>query len=102
MKTSRGIYNNIFESTYYYNFGDFTLYFSSEFLLNKFKNKVCEYINNESYILKLRYNIELSCQNFLILAFYKKVEKRGFRVEDRFTHKQIEEKSVYKITKEVI
>lgn len=80
MKTKRGIYLDINESDYYYDLDGVRYYFSSEFNLTRFKNRVLDYVNEESIKLKLKYKININFDLFFSLAYYKKIEKRGFRV----------------------
>lgn len=91
IKTVRGIYLNIKESDYSYHFKGLTFYFSSKKYLEKFINNVENYINNETMKLKVKYNIIISIDLFLMLAYYKKIEKRGFRVYDNLNKKEITE-----------
>lgn len=91
MKTSRGICLNLNESDYKCNIRGLTFYFSSKFYLEKFINNVENYINNETMKLKVKYNIIISIDLLLMLSFYKKVEKRGFRVYDNLNKKEITE-----------
>lgn len=94
MKSKRGVYLDIFESDYYYDLDGVRYYFSSQLYLNKFKNNVINYVNENSIKLKLRYKINLNFDLFLTLSYYRKVEKRGFRV--------VELSSERKITKDTI
>ena len=91
MKTSRGIYLNLKESDYKCNLQGLTFYFSSKQYLEKFINNVENYINNETMKLKVKYNILISIDLLLMLSFYKKIEKRGFRVYDNLNKKEITE-----------
>lgn len=91
MKTSRGIYLNLNESDYKCNIRGLTFYFSSKQYLEKFINNVENYINNETMKLKVKYNIIISIDLLLMLSFYKKIEKRGFRVYDNLNKKEITE-----------
>lgn len=89
MKSKRGVYLDIFESDYYYDLDGVRYYFSSQLYLNKFKDNVINYVNENSIKLKLRYKINLNFDLFFTLSYYKKVEKRGFRVVDISTEKTI-------------
>ena len=91
MKTSRGIYLNLKESDYKCNIRGLIFYFSSKKYLEKFINNVENYITNETMKLKVKYNIIISIDLFLMLAYYKKIEKRGFRVYDNLNKKEITE-----------
>lgn len=89
MKSKRGVYLDIYESDYYYDLDGIRYYFSSQLYLNKFKENVLNYVNENSIKLKLRYKINLNFDLFFTLSYYKKVEKRGFRVVDISSEKTI-------------
>lgn len=89
MKSKRGVYLDIFESDYYYDLDGVRYYFSSQLYLNKFKDNVMNYVNENSIKLKLRYKINLNFDLFLTLSYYRKVEKRGFRVVELSTERKI-------------
>ena len=84
MKSARGIYYDIKESDYYaklnINNEEIVLYFSSLFLRKKFLDNVGNYIHNENLKLSIQYKIDIDATKLLILSYYKKIEKRGFRV----------------------
>lgn len=81
MKTVRGIFKNLEESTYYYNLGGLTFYFSSLNYKQKFENKVLFFIKEEQAKFEQKYNVPLMMEMYFAIAFYKKIEKRGFRIE---------------------
>lgn len=89
MKSKRGVYLDIYESDYYYDLDGVRYYFSSQLYLNKFKDNVMNYVNENSIKLKLRYKINLNFDLFLTLSYYRKVEKRGFRVVELSTERKI-------------
>lgn len=80
MKTARGVYLNIEESTYFLVIDDFKLYFSSLFYLNKYKEVIEEYIRHKNAVLSNICNAKIEARKLLILELYKKIEKRGFLV----------------------
>ena len=45
MKSKRGVYLDIFESDYYYDLDGVRYYFSSQLYMNKFKDNVINYVN---------------------------------------------------------
>lgn len=94
MKTKRGIYLDIYESDYYYDLDGLRYYFSSEFYLSKFKDNVLNYVNENSIRLKMKYKIKFNFDLFLSLAYYRKIEKRGFRIEDLSTNKRITKETI--------
>ena len=84
MKSARGIYYDINESDYTakinINNEEIILYFSSLFLRKKFLDTAGNYIHNENIKLSLNYKIDIDATKLLLLSYYKKIEKRGFKV----------------------
>lgn len=94
MKSKRGVYLDIFESDYYYDLDGVRYYFSSQLYMNKFKENVLNYVNENSIKLKLRYKININFDLFFTLSYYKKIEKRGFRVIDISSGKAITKETI--------
>jgi hypothetical protein len=87
--TRKGIYHNLRESKYAISNTEIAFYFSSMFLLNKFLNG---YQDNRKQYQKYKdtpYNTDMLAD----IAFYKKIEKRGFFV--RFKRAKISEHELY-------
>lgn len=84
MKSARGVYYDINESDYVailnINNEEIKLYFSSLFIRKKFLENVNDYIHNENLKLCLIYKINIDASKLLLLSYYKKTEKRGFKV----------------------
>lgn len=84
MKSARGIYYDLKESDYFVkldiNSETIILYFSSNFNRKRFLENVGEYIHNENLKLSIMYKIDIDATKLMILSYYKKLEKRGFRV----------------------
>lgn len=84
MKSARGIYYDLKESEYYaslnINSDTIVLYFSSNFTKKRFLENVGTYIHNENLKLSCMYKIDIDATKLLIISYYKKLEKRGFRV----------------------
>lgn len=86
------VYQNIEESPFFYQFENYKFYFSSQFYRRNFKNRIEAYIKEETYKIKNRYKIINDrffdvLKEVLIISYYKKIEKRGFRVyknEERY------------------
>ena len=81
--TDNIIYYDINKSPYVYKTLYFDFYFSSQFYMNKFKSNYSTYIQNETDKLKVKFGQSVTFIKPLILDYYKKVEKRGFRVYDK-------------------
>jgi hypothetical protein len=60
--------------------GELIFYFSSEFNKRRFINGYEEYIVDETHKLESKYHVKLDLEIELTIAFYKKIEKRGFRI----------------------
>ena len=80
MRTKNGIELDLKKSIYKYNYKDYIFYFSSLLYLQKFCNVVDEYVNTETKKISIKYNININLDEYLYLAFYRKIEKRGFYV----------------------
>lgn len=95
MEKEKIVYNDIEESKFFLEYKDFTLYFSSAFYLRNFKLRFPSFLREETFKLKNRYKIINNefiefLEEILIIAYYKKVEKRGFRVyknDERYIEK---------------
>ena len=68
------------ESPFVYEKYGIKFYFSSEFYLKKFMNEVEKFIDEETMKLEIRYKIPISAGIYFMFVYYKKVEKRGYRV----------------------
>lgn len=80
MKTKNGIYLNLEESEYKLNYNGLIYYFSSEFYMLKFNNNVKQFILEETSKIKSKYKINIYLDTMFAISFYKKIEKRGFRI----------------------
>lgn len=96
MKTKNGIYLDLKESEYKINYNGLIYYFSSELYMNKFQNKVKQFIIEETAKIKAKYKVNIYLDTMLSISFYKRIEKRGFRIEYNENEKTI------KLTQEVL
>lgn len=71
---------DINKSEYYFRVNKLTLFFSSKFNKSRFENGFIEYVNEETNKIKAKYKVDINLTNYLLLAYYKKIEKRGFKV----------------------
>lgn len=81
--TDNVIYYDINKSPYAFSTVYFTFYFSSQFYLNKFKTNYYNYVTDEQNKLKVKLKNSVDFIKIFSLDYYKKVEKRGFRVYDK-------------------
>lgn len=82
MVTVNGIFNDIDESTYFSEVDNYKFYFSSLSYKNKFETRLAEYITTEEKKLELKFNTKIDAKLLLMFDLYRKLEKRGFRVEN--------------------
>lgn len=75
------VYYDIDESIYSVDYNEFKLYFSSETNMNKFNRQIDNYIEDQTFYLLNRYGHVINLfDDFLTVALYKRIEKRGFKV----------------------
>lgn len=74
------VFHDLSKSPFKVEYEGFELYFSSAFHRNKFKRTVSNYIKEETLKFQHKYNVNITMIDVFIIAYYKKVENRGFRV----------------------
>ena len=77
---SKRVEYDINKSEYYSKVNDYILYFSSEFNKRRFENNFYLFAEEETNKLRVKYKVNIDIYNYLVVVFYKKIEKRGFRV----------------------
>ena len=76
------VYNIIEDSVFYQDKKGLRFYFSSEFNKKRFKKGVDLFIKTENRKVENRYKVRIDLDQFMAITFYKRIEKRGFRVFD--------------------
>lgn len=71
---------DINKSEYYFKVNKLTFFFSSKFNKTRFENGFIDFVNEETNKIKAKYKVDINLTNYLLLAYYKKIEKRGFKV----------------------
>lgn len=89
------VYNDINKSTFYVDVEKCRIYFSSEFNKHRFLKDYRMYIEDETKKLEKKYHVRIRPNYYLLFAFYKKIEKRGFRIENNITGKRMNENSTF-------
>lgn len=77
---SKRVEYDIYESDYYYRINGYTFYFSSMFNRDRFITKFSKFVKEENNKIIVKYHVSIDLTEYLLIAFYKKIEKRGFRV----------------------
>lgn len=85
------VYNDINDSNYMIDVGKCRIYFSSEFNKSRFLKGYALYCKEEKGKLEKKYHVKINANYYFLFAFYKKIEKRGFRIENNITNKRINE-----------
>ena len=80
MRKSKNLFYDIDKSNLKFEFNGIIFYFSSDFNLERFKNGYLNYLMEEQDKINAKYHVMSDLKNLLILAYYKKIETRGFRV----------------------
>ena len=74
------VYQNIKESEFYYEIYNLCFHFSSLFNEKRFENNVQIYVNIEEMKIINKYQLPVDMKIYLAIAFYKKIERRGFYI----------------------
>lgn len=59
---------------------EMVFYFSSEFNKRRFERNFNLFVEEEINKIKCKYKVNIDLYDYLLVVFYKKNEKRGFRV----------------------
>lgn len=78
MKRSERIYYDLNESTEIVELLNTKFYFSSSFNKERFLRGYESYIKEEEDKLIAKYGLNISIRYYLLIAFYMRIEKRGF------------------------
>lgn len=78
MKRSEKVYYDLTESKEYIEMLDTRFYFSSSFNKDRFLKGYQSYIKEEEDKIIAKYGISISIRYYLLIAYYMKIEKRGF------------------------
>lgn len=68
------------ESNYITKINDYIFYFSSAFNQDRFLTGYQDFIKEEINKLKARYHVNIDIKDYLMVVYYKKIEKRGFKI----------------------
>lgn len=59
---------------------NYEFFFSSAFNLTRFHNGYDKYVKEENIKIKIKFHVNIDLTSYLLVSFYKKIEKRGFKV----------------------
>ena len=80
MKRSEKVYYDLNESTEVVELLETKFYFSSSFNKDRFLRGYQSYIKEEEDKLIAKYGLNISIRYYLLIAYYMKIEKRGFYI----------------------
>lgn len=80
MRRSEKIYHDLTESVEFVELLQTRFYFSSSFNKERFLKGYEDYIKEEEDKIKAKYGINISIRYYLLIAYYIKIEKRGFYI----------------------
>lgn len=86
MRRSEKIFYDLTESTEYVDMLDSRFYFSSSFNKERFLGGFESYIKEEEDKIIAKYGVTISIRFYLLIAYYLKIEKRGFYIK-RYSEK---------------
>ena len=72
--------HNLNNSPYHISVNNMLFIFSSEFNKMRFELNYSDFIEEETNKLIARYGVNIDLEKYLLLVFYKRIEKRGFKV----------------------
>ena len=78
MKRSEKVYYDLKESKEFIEMLDTRFYFSSSFNKERFLKGYQNFIKEEEDKIIAKYGISISIRYYLLIAYYMKIEKRGF------------------------
>lgn len=74
------IFRDVKNSSYKDVYSDICFHFSSLFNLRRFRTNIEKFVNEEELKIRNKYQLEIDMTKYLAIAYYKKIEKRGFYV----------------------
>ena len=80
MRRSEKIYHDLMESNEFVELLESRFYFSSSFNKERFLKGYEDYIKDEEDKIKAKFGINISIRYYLLIAYYIKIEKRGFYI----------------------
>ena len=72
------VYKDVKYSSYKDSYADICFHFSSLFNLRRFRSGIEKFVNEEELKIRNKYQLEIDLKKYLAIAYYKKIEKRGF------------------------
>lgn len=91
------VYNDINDSNYYVELDKLKIYFSSEFNRERFLNGYENYVKEENLKIQNKYKINIRANYYLLFAYYRKIEKRGFRIVNKMTGVDVKDNLTFEI-----
>ena len=74
------VYKDVYKSSFKDDYAGICFHFSSLFNYRRFRSGITDYIKEEELKIRNKYQLEIDMKKYLAIAYYKKIEKRGFYV----------------------
>ena len=85
------VYNDINDSNYCVELDKIKIYFSSEFNKERFLSGYESYIKEENLKIQNKYKVNIIANYYLLFSYYKRIEKRGFRIINKITGAEVKD-----------
>lgn len=92
------VYNDINDSNYCVELDKIKIYFSSEFNKERFLKGYEEYVKEENLKIQNKYKVNIIANYYLLFSYYKRIEKRGFRIINKVTGAEIKDNLTFIIS----
>lgn len=92
------VYNDINDSNYCVELDKIKIYFSSEFNKERFLNGYESFIKEENLKIQNKYKVNIIANYYLLFSYYKRIEKRGFRIINKVTGAEIKDNMTFIIS----
>lgn len=92
------VYNDINDSNYCVEFDKIKIYFTSEFNKERFLKGYEAFVKEENLKIQNKYKVNIIANYYLLFSYYKRIEKRGFRIINKVTSAPINENLTFIIS----
>ena len=92
------VYNDINDRNYCVELDKINIYFSSEFNKERFLNGYESFVKEENLKIQNKYKVNIIANYYLLFSYYKRIEKRGFRIINKVTGAEIKDNMTFIIS----
>lgn len=92
------VYNDINDSNYCVELDKIKIYFSSEFNKERFLKGYETFIKEENLKIQNKYKVNIIANYYLLFSYYRKIEKRGFKIINKITGAEVKDNLTFIIS----